>query len=153
MDIVNNDFMPAGSDLIADVQEAIDPTANQGKGYGLAPIDHVVTVVAPTSRSVKVTMNIETDGSIDATSLQTQVNSAVETYFESVRKAWANRGSVAAGYKVTIFISQLMFAVLQIKGVVNATNLMLDGKASDMLLTETSTTSELPVVGEVTING
>lgn len=151
--IINNDFMPAGADLISDVQEAIDPTTNQGKGYGLAPIGHVVTVVAPTSRSIKVSLNIETDGSIDAASLQTQVNTAIEAYFASVRKAWAIRGSVVAGYKVTIFVSQLMFAVLQIKGVINATNLMLDGKAGDVPLTETSATSELPIVGEVTING
>lgn len=113
----------------------------------------MVTVVAPTSRSIKVSLNIETDGSIDAASLQTQVNTAIEAYFASVRKAWANRGSVVAGYKVTIFVSQLMFAVLQIKGVINATNLMLNGKAGDVSLTETSATSELPIVGEVIING
>ena len=151
--IVNNDFQPAATELIADVQEAIAPAPNQGGGYGLAPIGHVVTVVAPTARAINVGMTIQTDGSIDDATLQTQVAAAIESYFDTVRKAWAKRSAKPIGYSVSVFRAQIMFAVLKIQGITNATDLALDGKYEDVQLVESSTSSELPIVGTVIVNG
>ncbi|MBA1394482.1 hypothetical protein EQ500_11515, partial [Lactobacillus sp. XV13L] len=47
--IVDNDLMPASPTLIKKVKDTIDPVDREAEGYGLAPIDHQVTVVAPTS--------------------------------------------------------------------------------------------------------
>lgn len=151
--IVNNDFQPASAELIEDVQEAIDPETSHGQGYGLAPIGHVVTVIAPTPRSIDVSIKVQTDGSISDVDLQYQVATSVENYFSTVRKAWAKRSVTPIGYSVSVFSSQILYAMLQIKGVINATGLLLDGQASDVVLTETSELSELPIVGKVTVNG
>lgn len=45
--IVDNDYKPASNTLIKKVKEEIDPEDKTTQGYGLAPIDHRVTVVAP----------------------------------------------------------------------------------------------------------
>ncbi|MDN6760237.1 MAG: baseplate J/gp47 family protein, partial [Lactobacillus sp.] len=56
--ILNNDLMPASQTLIKKVKEEIDPEESTTQGYGLAPIDHRVTVVAPATFKVDIAMNV-----------------------------------------------------------------------------------------------
>lgn len=57
--IVNNDLMPASSDLVKKVKNIIDPEDNEAQGVGLAPIDHRVTVVAPAVLKVDVSIQLK----------------------------------------------------------------------------------------------
>ncbi len=43
--ILDSNYNKPSLTLINEVQTAVDPVQNQGKGYGIAPIGHVVTVV------------------------------------------------------------------------------------------------------------
>ena len=60
--IVDNNLMPASTELVKKVKNIIDPTDNESQGYGLAPIDHQVTVVAPTSLTVNIAATVNIDG-------------------------------------------------------------------------------------------
>lgn len=101
--IVNNDLMPASETLIHKVKEEIDPEDKETLGYGLAPIDHRVTVAAPTIRKVNVQTTIKVDSQHASGPVKTQVQAALENFFKTLRGNWANVDPVAGrGYSQVV---------------------------------------------------
>lgn len=150
--IVDNNFLPASDELIASVQNEIDPTPS-GSGYGLAPIDHVVTVTAPTELKIDITSTITFATDIDETTVKNNINQALQSYFGNLRKGWAViDATIGRGYNVTVYRSQILAEILKINGVTNATLPALNDQESDLKLQATNETSELPVLGTVTLN-
>lgn len=152
--ILNNDLMPASQTLIKKVKEEIDPEGNEAQGYGLAPIDHQVTVVAPETFKVDITMNVTIADSANIDTIRTNIKASLEEFFKSLRKAWGTvNPTVGRGYSMTIYRSKILSRVMMIVGVANATMPRLNGKDEDLQLVFNNTTSQLPVLGEVTVNG
>ena len=151
--ILDNDFSPPSEQLIHDVQAAIDPQDMPGDGYGLAPIGHTVTVIGPTERKIDVVVTVQTDGSVQVNEVRTQINDAIEGYFDSVRRTWGSMDISHRSYTLRILRAQIIAAILRIPGIINATDLTIAGGDVDIKMTSTGTLSELPVVGEVTVNG
>ena len=149
--ILDNTFNSPSQSLIDEVQNAIDPTDEQGQGYGLAPIGHTVSVVAPTKRVIDVALMIETDSKTTITDVTESVNKAVAAYFEKLCKTWDTLISERE-YKVTVYRSQLVVEILKVQGIVNASHVLLDGIDNDVSLIFSNAISELPIVGSVTIN-
>lgn len=54
---------------------------------------------------------------------------------------------------MTIYRSKILSRVMMLEGVANATMPRLNGKDEDLQLVFNNTTSQLPVLGEVTVNG
>ena len=152
--ILNNDLMPASQTLIKKVKEEIDPEDNETQGYGLAPIDHQVTVVAPETFEVNITMNVTIAENANIDTIRTNIKASLEELFKSLRKDWSTIDSVTGrGYKLTVYRSKILSRVMTLEGVTNATMPQLNGKDEDLQLVFTNTTSQLPVLGEVTVNG
>lgn len=152
--ILNNDLMPASQTLIKKVKEEIDPEDNETQGYGLAPIDHRVTVVAPETFKVDITMNVTTAENANIDTIRTNIKASLEELFKSLRKDWSVIDSATGrGYKMTVYRSKILSRVMTIEGVANATMPRLNGKDEDLQLVFNNTNSQLPVLGEVTING
>lgn len=151
--ILDNDFSPPSEQLIHDVQTAIDPQDMPGDGYGLAPIGHTVTVIGPTERKIDVVVTVQTDGSVQVNEVRTQINDAIEGYFDSVRRTWGSMDISHRSYTLRILRAQIIAAILRIPGIINATDLTIAGGDVDIKMTSTGILSELPVVGEVTVNG
>ena len=152
--ILNNDLMPASQTLIKKVKEEIDPEDNETQGYGLAPIDHQVTVVAPETFEVNITMNVTIAENANIDTIRTNIKASLEDLFKSLRKDWSTIDSVTGrGYKLTVYRSKILSRVMTLEGVTNATMPQLNGKDEDLQLVFTNTTSQLPVLGEVTVNG
>ncbi|KRO16622.1 baseplate J/gp47 family protein [Lacticaseibacillus saniviri] len=151
--ILDNDEMPASQQLQTDVKLAIDPADDPGQGIGMAPIGHEVTVVAPTARTIPITMTVQTETGSRTQELVDAVTKVLSDYFESVRHNWAKLLPRTRTYSLMMYRAQMIVAVLAVPGVVNVTDLLIDGQPSDLKLTETAELSELPVLGEVTING
>ncbi len=149
--ILDNTFDSPSQSLIDEVQNTIDPTDAQGQGYGIAPIGHTVSVVAPNKRVIDVAVKIETDSSTTITDITAPVGEAVEIYFEKLRQSWDILISERE-YKVMVYRSQLVVEILKIQGIVNASNVLLSGIDDDISLTFSNEVSELPMVGSVTIN-
>jgi uncharacterized phage protein gp47/JayE len=150
--VLNNTFTRPSQPLIDEVQNAIDPLDAQSEGYGIAPIGHKVTVAAPTNRAINVNLRIETTVNITVQDVKNLVENAVSSYFEDVRKTWDKLVSDRE-YKVTVYRSQLMMKVLAIDGIVNVTDVKLDGAENDITVETTKTLQELPIVGSVIVNG
>lgn len=152
--ILNNNLMPASQTLIKKVKEEIDPEDNETQGYGLAPIDHQVTVVAPETFEVNITMNVTIAENANIDTIRTNIKASLEELFKSLRKDWSTIDSVTGrGYKLTVYRSKILSRVMTLEGVTNATMPQLNGKDEDLQLVFNNTTSQLPVLGEVTVNG
>lgn len=152
--ILNNDLMPASQTLIKKVKEEIDPEESTTQGYGLAPIDHRVTVVAPESFEVNITMNVTIAENANIDTIRTNIKVSLEELFKSLRKDWSTIDSATGrGYKLTVYRSKILSRVMTLEGVANATMPQLNGKDEDLQLVFDNTTSQLPVLGEVTVNG
>lgn len=152
--ILNNDMMPASSTLVKKVKEEIDPEESTTQGYGLAPIDHRVTVVAPETFEVNIAMNVTIADSANVDTIKANIKTSLEEFFKSLRKDWdAVNPTVGRGYSMTIYRSKILSRVMMIVGVANATMPRLNGKDEDLQLVFNNTVSQLPVLGEVTING
>ena len=152
--ILDNDLLPASSELLTQVKNEIDPPDSEGLGYGLAPIDHTVTVVAPESITIDISTNVEVDVQRDIEVLQPKIMSAIEDYFYLKRIAWSELNkSTGRGYALTIYRSQILSAIMKVDGVVNVKIPTLNGVDDDIALTFNNDLSQLPVVGEVNLNG
>lgn len=152
--ILNNDLMPASQTLIKKVKEEIDPEESTTQGYGLAPIDHRVTVVAPETFKVDIAMNVTIADSANVDTIKANIKTSLEEFFKSLRKDWSIvNPTVGRGYSMIIYRSKILSKVMMIEGVANATMPRLNGKDEDLQLVFNNTTSQLPVLGEVTLNG
>ena len=150
--ILGADYMPASSELVQNVQTAIDPPTS-GQGMGLAPIGAQVTIVAPTELTVNVSATLTLAPGYSIEQVQPLVEASIETYLLSVRQAWGNQmGSTTAEYVADVYLSRGTAAIVGTTGVVNATNVQLNGSTADLILMETGTTQQVPVMGTVTLS-
>lgn len=56
-------------------------------------------------------------------------------------------------YSVTIIRQRIISAILNTPGVENVTQCKLNGEEKDIVLTENELIQQLPVTGEITLNG
>lgn len=151
--ILNNDLMPASASLVQKVKNTLDPEDKQAEGYGLAPIDHAVTVTAPEKLVVNVTIAVKFDDSKVVRYVKENITKAIEGYFQSLREDWSDINQrLGRGYEQTIYRSKILSQVMLTEGVVNAKLPSLNGKDADIDLVFNNAKSQLPVVGTVTIN-
>lgn len=150
--VLGADYMPASEDLVENVQNAIDPPTS-GLGLGLAPIGAQVTIVAPTELTVNVSATLTLAAGYDLEQVQPLVEASIEAYLLSVRQAWGTQlGSTTVEYAADVYLSRVTAAIVGTTGVVNATNVQLNGGTADLTLTETGTTQQIPVMGTVTLS-
>ena len=88
--ILNNDLMPASSSLVQKVKNTLDPEDKQAEGYGLAPIDHAVTVTAPEKLIVNIDISVKLDDTKVARYVKDSITKAIEGYFQSLREDWSD---------------------------------------------------------------
>lgn len=151
--ILNNNLMPASASLVQKVKNTLDPEDKQAEGYGLAPIDPAVTVTAPEELIVNVDISVKLDDTKVTRYVKDSITKAVEGYFQSLRKDWADiNQKLGRGYQETIYRSKILSQVMLTEGVVNAKLPSLNGRDADIDLVFNNSKSQLPVVGTVTIN-
>ena len=94
------------------------------------------------------------DQSVNPDFVKSQIKEQLVKYFTDLRRTWADiNRETGRGYSMTIYRSKILSRVMMIEGVANATMPRLNGKDEDLQLVFNNTTSQLPVLGEVTING
>ena len=152
--ILNNDLMPASPDLVKKVKNIIDPEDREALGYGLAPIDHQVTVVAPSILTVDVASTVTIDSKQNADTVKAKIKDAIENYFELLRQSWNTVDQkTGRGYSQTVYRSKILSQMMSVEGVINASVPVLNGIDGDIALTFNNQTSELPILGEVVLDG
>lgn len=154
LSLIGSDWMPVSARLIETVQNAVDPPANQGLGYGTAPIGAKVTVTTPEAVDINVSAKLTPALGCDAEQLLPMVRRAVEEYLLSVRQSWAVPESAGTPrYSCWVYLARVTAAILTVQGVINASGVTLNGTAADLPLTQTGEVQQVPVLGEVTLGG
>jgi len=152
--IINNDYKPASNTLIKKVKEEIDPEDKTTQGYGLAPIDHRVTVVAPEILNVNIEATVIVGADANLETVKNNIKKTLEDFFNSLRQTWSNIDStVGRGYSMIIYRSKILSRIMMVEGVANSSMPKLNGKDEDIVLTFNNAVSQLPMLGEVTVNG
>lgn len=159
--IVNADFGPASSALVKTVQDIICPpedgqTAPSPNGYGIAPIGAAVDIVSATAVTINVSCRIIFASGVEdgLASYGDEIRAAVAEYIHSVAEDWGKAlVSNRITYPVTVFASRIIYAILTIPEVASVADLTINGASGDLTLTETAALQQVPVLGEVALNG
>lgn len=159
--ILGDDLKPALPATVEAVQSTICPSekgesAPSSNGYGMAPIGAEVTITTATELTLNITCDIEFVDTIQngVETYQQEIEEKIQGYIDQVNASWGNPlQSQTISYPVTVYISRIIYAILQIKDVVNVTNVLINGSGSDLQLTETAQLQQVPVLGTVVING
>ncbi len=150
--ILGADFLPASEPLIESVQNAVDPPTS-GLGLGLAPIGAKVTVAAPSEVTVNVSATLTLTSGASIGQVQQPIEDAIEAYLLSVRQSWANNtGTSDVAYAADVYLARVLAAIVGVTGVVNATDVQLNGETADLILTQTGATQQVPILGMVTLS-
>lgn len=151
--VLGSDLLPASPTLVENVQNAVDPVPGSGLGLGMAPIGAQVTVTAPDEVTVNVTATLTLAAGYELAQVQPLVEAALEAYLLAVRQEWGTQlGTTGVEYAADVYLSRVTAAIVGTTGVVNATNVQLNGGTNDLILTETGTTQQVPVLGTVTLS-
>jgi len=138
--IIDSDFGVPSDALVALVQVKMDPTESAGKGTGLAPIGHVVTVTGVLAQAVDTTLAITYAAGWSWTDLEPYVTAVIDAYFDELARGWAGADALV------VRISQIETRVLELDGVVDVADTLLDGAARNVTLPD----DRIPVRGSVT---
>ena len=75
--VLNSDYKPAADELIKEVENVIDPTP-KGKGYGLAPIGHTVTIEKADPVTVNYRIEVTMMSGHNINEIQTLAENAIK---------------------------------------------------------------------------
>ena len=136
------------------VQNAVDPPLNQGLGLGMAPIGAKVTISAATALTVDVAADVTLAAGYSIAQVQPLAEAAIAEYLLEVRRGWGTPiNDTTAAYAANVYQSRVLAAILGVTGVVNVTNVTLNGAAADLRLIESGELQQVPIMGTVTLNG
>lgn len=140
--VIDGSFGVPSSDLIALVQNKIDPIGHGGEGVGLAPIGHTVTVVGVKGKTINIVTNITYQTGWNWESTKSYITGAIDQYFNELAKTWDENENLI------VRISQLESKILASEGVLDIQGTTLNGSTSNLSLA----TDEIPVRGNVNGN-
>lgn len=149
LSVIGSDFRELSSSDVQALQEIVDPD-REGEGKGIAPIGHVVTLVTPTPYTVDIDAEILMAAGVSVGQIQEDVEANLEEYFLTLRKSWGEE-DVLFNYSSDVLKVRVLEAITSVQGVVNVTNLTMNGVDADVLLEQSPSTQELPVLGTVTL--
>ena len=140
--IIDSEYTKPSDVLVASVQQQIDPIENQGQGLGIAPIGHVVTIVGCGEVSVNIQTNITFQDDWTWKGVEPYVQTAIDNYFKDLSKEWEE----ADKNDLIVRISQIETRILDVEGVLDVSNTLLNGNAANLSIDKDS----IPIRGTVT---
>ena len=135
--VLGADFRVPSAALVADVQEVLDPRQEGGEGRGWAPIGHRVTVFGVTAFSVAVGTRLVLESGANRALVEAAAREAVEAYLLELSAAW-DRGET-----LVVRVSQVDTRLLDVAGVLDVTDTMLNGQRGNLSLQ----VMQVPVLG------
>ncbi len=143
--LLDSEFKAASNNLINYVQEIMDPLQD-GNGTGMVPVGHKLTVAAAKNKAINISYSITYEGS-EQSVIDAAVKAAVEKYFKSLAKLWADSNTITVSY---MGIASAIYSVAGVKDLsalsVNSVNNINNGVQSVELSYD-----EIPVIGTWTM--
>lgn len=138
--ILDSTYSKPSIELVNTVQTAIDPVVNSGKGLGIAPIGHTVTVQPVSELIVNVSFTLTFVTGYVWADVETYVQEAINNYFLELKKTWEDESSLV------VRVAQIESSILKVTGVLDITGTKLNGNVTNLILTDV----QIPVLGTVT---
>lgn len=129
--IIDSSFKVPSKELTDDVQEKIDPISNNGKGLGIAPIGHIVTVEGVKETEINIRFNITYQSSWVWEDIKLHAENIIDNYFKELNTDWENTENII------IRISQIETRILDLEGVIDIGNTSINGKEENLVLNDT----------------
>lgn len=128
--ILSSDYAVPSTELIQQVQEKIDPTENTGKGYGIAPIGHKVTVEGVSALTVNIQTAVTYQSGWNYEASKSYIEKAIDDYFKELAKEWE------AQKELVVRISQIETRLLNAPGILDIQKTKLNGQEANLILGE-----------------
>lgn len=141
--VISSGYAAPSDELINKIQTEVDPEQNHGDGLGLAPIDHSVQIIPVEEVTIKVQTNITYDTGYSADNTKTLIEDAISEYLHGLCEIWESREKE----NIIVRISQIESRILQINGIVDIVDTMINGETKNATITYTA----IPVFGGVDI--
>mgnify|MGYP002801064572 CR=1 FL=1 len=159
--ILGDDLKPALPAIIESVQNIICPPENgeerpSANGYGMAPIGAAVTITTAEELELDITCNIQFSNAVQngVELYQKEIEEKIQEYLQEVKESWgAPLKTHVVQYALTVYVSRIIYSILQIPDIVNVSNVLINGSGEDIDLVETAELQQIPVLGTVVING
>lgn len=130
--ITDSQYKPPTSTLVENVQTIIDPADNSGGGYGLASIDHVVTVAGVVGTTINITTSLTFASGWDLPECKDYIEAALDDYYNELNATWANNDNLI------VRISQIESRIIALDGILDITGTELNGEAENLTLASNS---------------
>ncbi|RXM69437.1 baseplate J/gp47 family protein [Clostridium tetani] len=129
-------------ELVDKVQTTLDPIQNQGKGLGLAPVGHVVTVKDAQGVDISINTNLVLNKDITIGQVQQDIENTIKEYLLNLRKQWHEEDNII------VRISQIEARILNIEGVADIYTTKINNKEENLSLG----VEEVPILKEVVLS-
>lgn len=139
--IINSNFDVPSLELVNLIQEKIDPIQNQGKGLGIAPIGHIVTVVGVDVVKVNISTTITYKDGWSFEELKASIEQCIDEYLNDLNKTWDNNDSLI------VRISQIETRLLNLEGVIDIQNTLINNIAANFVVDADSIVKRGVVIG------
>ena len=126
--IVDSSYNIPTADLIETVQDTIDPDPNRGKGYGLAPIGHVVTVTGAEAEKVSVTTNITYQTGYDKSQCMEDISRVIDEYLTELNRSWQEVN------EIVVRVSRIESKLLDVAGILDVLDTCINGVSGNYLI-------------------
>ena len=128
--VISSEYTTVTDELIQSVQTIIDPVQNQGKGLGIAPIGHIVTVEGVTETTVNITTEITYTEGWSFEDIKEAVNNIIDSYFNELNSNWQNLNNII------VRISQIESRLLDIEGITDIAHTAFNGIEQNFVVGE-----------------
>ena len=135
----DSDYMVPKQELIDKVQTIIDPVTNHGKGIGIAPIGHTVTVRGVNEDKINFDFELIYKEGFNWDKVANDVRSTLELYLKELRKDWQNQE------KSTLRLRRIETRLLDIEGILDINSSKIKGLERNYEVDGES----IPVLGDV----
>lgn len=136
--LIDSMYNKPSAELISLVQNTVDPIGVQGEGVGIAPIGHIVTVSAANESQIDIETTITYQAGWGFVDSKTYIEEAIDGYFLQLSKDWEDQEALI------VRISQIETRLLNVPGILDIANTMLNSKAQNLILG----TYNIPVRGD-----
>ena len=143
--LINNEFNKPSTELVKEVQNVFDPTPNQGKGYGLAPIGHTVTVEAAEEVVINYEIPVVMAAGHEPSEIKEELTKKIEERLKVRRKEWTTQDETQF---LTVRTSIVTSLAVDLDKVIDVGDIKINGQKVKRLDLRPN---QIPKLGTVTL--
>jgi uncharacterized phage protein gp47/JayE len=136
--IIDANYEKPSDELVKLVQNNIDPLMDM-EGDGLAPIGHIVHITGVKETIINFEATITYEEGFSFIDVKNKLEEVIDKFLYSLSKQWENSS------QIVVRVIYIASAILEINGIQNIQNILLNGLANDITLNKDA----IPVRGDV----